>query len=50
MPLNRLADEMRSCLKCASKLSEYGVAPRPIFGGGAGYPVILIDQAPGITE
>lgn len=50
MPLNCLADEMRSCRKCASKLSEYGVVPRPIFGGGAGYPVILIGQAPGRTE
>ncbi len=50
MPLNQLADEMRSCRICASKLSEYGVVPRPIFGGGDGYPVILIGQAPGKTE
>ncbi len=50
MPLDRFADEIRSCRKCATKLSEYGVVPRPIFGGGVGYPVILIGQAPGKTE
>lgn len=50
MSLDRLANEMRSCRKCAGKLSEYGIVPRPIFGGGEGYPVILIGQAPGKTE
>jgi len=50
MSLSELADEMRSCQKCLNKLSEYSVEPRPIFGGGDGYRIILIGQAPGKTE
>ena len=50
MTLTNLADEMRSCRKCSAKLSEYSVVPRPIFGGGNGFPIILIGQAPGKTE
>ena len=49
-PLQKLADEMRSCRRCARELSAYDVVPRPIFGGGEGFPIILIGQAPGKTE
>lgn len=48
--MEALAREMRSCAQCARHLSKYGVEPRPIFGGGVGYPVVLIGQAPGKTE
>ena len=49
-PLQKLAGEMRSCRRCAGKLSAYGVVPRPIFGGGEGFPIMLIGQAPGTKE
>lgn len=49
-PLDQLASEMRACRRCAGKLSEYDVVPRPIFGGGEDYPILLIGQAPGKTE
>ncbi len=50
MTLDELAETIRSCQKCENKLAEYGVEPRPIFWGTGGYPVVLIGQAPGITE
>lgn len=50
MTISKLANEIRSCRKCQSKLQEYGVVPRPIFGGGEGFPIMLIGQAPGKTE
>lgn len=50
MTLTSLANEMRECRKCLVKLKEYNIEPRPIFSGGVGFPIILIGQAPGITE
>ena len=41
---------MRSCQKCVGNLAKYSIVPRPIFGGGKGYPILLIGQAPGKTE
>lgn len=50
MSLAVLEREITQCTKCAGTLSKYGVVPRPIFGGGASFPVVLIGQAPGKTE
>jgi uracil-DNA glycosylase family 4 len=49
-PLTRLEEEIRSCRKCDGILSKYGVVPRPIFRGAAGYPIMVIGQAPGPIE
>lgn len=49
MTLDELSVAIRSCRRCEHKLAEYGVEPRPIFWG-AEYPVVVIGQAPGITE
>ena len=48
--LTRLEKEIRSCRKCAGILSKYGVVPRPIFRGSAGFLIMRIGQAPGPTE
>jgi uracil-DNA glycosylase family 4 len=48
--LVRLEEEIRSCRKCAGILSKYNVVTRPIFRGDAGFPIMLIGQAPGPTE
>lgn len=50
MDISELGDEIRACTKCDSKLKQYGVKPRPIFSEGDGHKVILLGQAPGITE
>jgi uracil-DNA glycosylase len=49
-PFAQLEEEIRSCRKCGGILSKYGVVPRPIFRGAAGFPIILIGQAPGPKE
>lgn len=50
MQLPELEKEIKACRKCDSALLKYGVVPRPIFRGEAGYPIFLIGQAPGKTE
>lgn len=50
MNLEKLATDMLGCRKCENKLAQYGIEPRPIFAGGEGYPIVLVGQAPGITE
>lgn len=49
--MNALADlhaQMRSCRLCLD--AGYDVFPRAIFSGGLGAKIMLIGQAPGITE
>lgn len=48
--LDALEERISACRLCEGTLSKYGVQPRPIFHGGAGYPVFLLGQAPGRTE
>ncbi len=48
--LDELARDIRSCRKCEAVLASFGVEPRPIFRGAQDYPVVIIGQAPGITE
>jgi uracil-DNA glycosylase len=48
--LQELEQTIRACRRCEATLRPYAVEPRPIFAGGAGHPVLLIGQAPGITE
>lgn len=50
MNLYQLESSIRSCTICKSILSEYQVEPRPVFSGAEGSPIMLIGQAPGITE
>lgn len=50
MPIALLEQTIRRCTRCDQNLSRYGVVPRPIFGGGADLPIVLIGQAPGRTE
>lgn len=50
MPLKALEQKIAGCRLCGDVLGSYGVEPRPIFSGGADYPVFLLGQAPGRTE
>jgi uracil-DNA glycosylase len=47
-PLDILHRELRECRRCLEE--GYWIAPGPVFSGGAGARVMLIGQAPGITE
>ncbi len=46
--LRRLPVEMRACRRCQE--AGYAVAPGAVFSGPASAQVMLIDQAPGVTE
>jgi len=48
--LAELERRIKNCRQCERSLAKYGVAPRPIFGGGTDYPIFLVGQAPGRTE
>lgn len=48
--LEALERQIRACRLCEGQLGKFGVRPRPVFHGGAGYPVFLLGQAPGRTE
>jgi uracil-DNA glycosylase family 4 len=48
--LEVLEKKIKECRRCETSLAKYGVAPRPIFSGGSGYPIFLLGQAPGRTE
>lgn len=50
MQLKVLEKQIKECRRCESQLEKYGVLPRPIFAGSAGYPIFLLGQAPGRTE
>lgn len=50
MQLEALERQIKECRLCERTLGKYGVVPRPIFGGGIGYPIFLTGQAPGRTE
>ena len=50
MDLEVLEKQIKECRRCESQLEKYGVLPRPIFSGNAGYPIFLLGQAPGRTE
>ena len=50
MQLEVLEKQIKECRRCESQLERYGVLPRPIFSGNAGYPIFLLGQAPGRTE
>lgn len=40
--------EMRACLKCLE--AGYDIAPGAVFSGSAPSPLMLVGQAPGVTE
>ena len=44
----QLQQEMRRCRLCAA--AGYEIVPGAVFSGGAGADVMLIGQAPGVTE
>lgn len=46
--LAALHDELRQCRRCLEE--GYWIETGPVFSGGAGAQVMLIGQAPGITE
>jgi uracil-DNA glycosylase len=46
--LKLLHDEMRACRRCSE--ADYAIAPGAIFSGTAGARVMIIGQAPGVTE
>jgi uracil-DNA glycosylase len=46
--LDALHAELRSCRRCLEE--GYWIAPGPVFSGGPGARVMLIGQAPGVTE
>ena len=47
-PLKQLQDEMLACRLCLA--AGYEITPPAIFRGGAAAGVMLIGQAPGVTE
>lgn len=48
LPLALLQAEIRTCRRCLEE--GYWIAPGPVLSGGPGARVMLIGQAPGITE
>lgn len=46
--LSRLHDEMRACQKCLE--AGYAIAPGAVFSGPASARVMIVGQAPGVTE
>lgn len=48
MPLNRLHVEMRACRRCLD--AGHAITPGAVFSGSAQARVMLIGQAPGVTE
>jgi len=44
----RLSAEMRACRKCLA--AGYGIAPGAVFAGSVPSPLMLVGQAPGVTE
>jgi len=50
MNLKELENNIHSCILCSEILSEYNISPKPIFSGSSKAPIMLIGQAPGITE
>src|SRR5690606_32636087 len=50
MTLRKLSEDIQACRKCEASLARYGVCPRPISSTGERRPIMLLGQAPGITE
>ncbi|MDQ7009646.1 MAG: uracil-DNA glycosylase family protein [Candidatus Gracilibacteria bacterium] len=50
MNLEKLEQEMKSCKKCSDILLKYNIMPKPIFGGKQNCKIMLLGQAPGISE
>lgn len=48
MELQELQEKMRGCRRCLE--AGYAITPRAVFQGQAGARVMVIGQAPGITE
>lgn len=46
--IQRLAEEMRACRKCLE--AGYTITPGAVFSGPAPAPLMLVGQAPGVTE
>ncbi len=46
--LEQVRAEIRACRACAER--GYPITPRPVLGAGVGARVLLVGQAPGITE
>jgi uracil-DNA glycosylase len=46
--LTNLHSELRACRRCLEE--GYWIVPGPVFSGGSGARVMLIGQAPGVTE
>ncbi len=42
--LSSLEEYIQTCRRCESTLSKYDVEPRPIFSGGIGYPIFLLES------
>jgi uracil-DNA glycosylase len=45
---NALQDEMRACCRCRE--AGYQIAPGAVFDGSVPSPLMLVGQAPGVTE
>ncbi len=50
MNLISLENEIKQCNICKSILEIYNINPKPIFSGFKKADILLIGQAPGITE
>jgi len=46
----QIESSISKCVACKKILSKYGVTPKPIFSGELESPIMLLGQAPGITE
>jgi uracil-DNA glycosylase family 4 len=50
MCISELNKSITNCTLCSDTLSKYNILPKPIFSGTRKASVMLIGQAPGITE
>ena len=50
MNLNKLEKEIKSCIKCSDILQKYNIEPKPIFSWESWFDIMLIGQAPWISE
>ena len=50
MPLKKLEKEIKSCTLCSDILWKYNIEPKPIFSWESWFEIMLIGQAPWISE
>ena len=50
MPLKKLEKEIKSCTLCSDILWKYNIEPKPIFSWKSWFDIMLVWQAPWISE